>query len=295
MAHVPGSPAVRPFPLLGGPALALATLAALAHPTSGIAQTGGAQPAAAAAAAPSPQVAAPWWQNPATVTAALASVLSLATTTVALGFGHWNTRLTIRASRATSEASTNQKANDSELAAIQARLDGFYGPYLQRSEENRLLADELRSRRPKGFRTLLSLIEPGWLDAQPKADRTLIDEIVGNGAELRTMIRKRAGEVDASISPYLARAGTHFTVLALARAAALGDDPERFRRFVYPRQLDPVLRLDMARLRARAALLRSSLLVQHPASPGLEIPAELALEPWEPGEEGAAIEGDMAT
>ena len=223
------------------------------------------------AAAPAPPIATPswWYAPPPLLTAALSGFFGLAGTALALQFGWWNTKTAI-----------NQKANEAELAAIRAKLDAFYGPYLQRSEENKLLAAELHSRQPPGFRTLLGLVDPRWYKNLTKAESTLVDEIVANGIDLRAMMRERAGAVDPAVLPYLARAGTHFTMLILAKAGSLDGDPERYRHFVYPRQLDPVLRADMARLEARATLLRSALLVRHDPAPCLVVPDGLALDPW---------------
>ena len=221
-----------------------------------------------------------WWYNPPILlTAALSGVIGLGGTALALCFGWLNTRRTLDVARATSEATINQKANEAELSAIQIKLDTFYGPYLQRSGENELLARELRGGRPSGYRMLLSLVDPAWYGGLSKADATIVAEVVANGLELRTMIRERAGAVDPAVLPYLERAGSHFTLLHLAKQGALDGDPERFRRFAYPRQLDPVLRIDMERLRARAALLRSAPFARHEAAPRLAIPSEHALEP----------------
>ena len=195
--------------------------------------------------------------------AALPGFIGLAGTWLALWVGRRN-----------ADASTNQKANEAELASIVARLDGFYGPYLQRSEENRLLAEELRSRQPAGFRTLIGLLDPAWNPSLDKADGTIVDEVVENGRELRAMLRDKAASVEPALRPFLAEAATHFTMLILARAGSLSNDPARFRRYVYPRRLDEVLSADLERLRTRAALLAASPAALHPRLAALAIPPD---------------------
>jgi hypothetical protein len=74
---------------------------------------------------------------------------------------------------------------------------------------------------------------------------SIIGDIVGNGTDLRTLIRDKAGAVDPAVLPYLARAGTHFTMLKLAKEGALANDPKRFELYVYPAQLDEVLSMDV--------------------------------------------------
>src|SRR5262249_53178775 len=108
-------------------------------------------------------------------------------------------------------------------------------------------------------------------------DQTLVNEIVANGSDLRTLIRDKTGAVDPAILPYLAEAGTHFTMLKLAKDGALENDPKRFERYVYPRKLDDVLKLDMARLKKRADLLLNQPSKSHGSPEPLKIPPQLAL------------------
>jgi hypothetical protein len=199
-----------------------------------------------------------------------------------LKVGKSNTEKTIETAQRNSDAAINQKANEAELKEIQEKLDTFCGPYLQRSEENRLLALELRDRQPDRatFRTLLKLLDPAWFVSLSKADQTIIDEIVGNGTDLRTLIRDKAGAVDPAVLPYLARAATHFTILKLAKEGALENDPKRFERYVYPAQLDEVLNLDMARLKRRSQTLQSRPSERHGLLEALVIPPALALAAW---------------
>jgi len=162
---------------------------------------------------------------------------------------------------------------------IRTKLDGFYGPFVQRLEEGRLLANELRDRQPdkSTFRMLIKLLDPGWLKGTSPADRTIATEIVENGQILIALIRDKAGAVDPAISPYLARAATHFTVLKLAKDGALENDPQRFDRYVFPKELDEVLQLEVARLTNRANALQSKPTAAHGPMASLAIPMNLAL------------------
>ncbi len=211
-----------------------------------------------------------WWHAPpALFTSLVSGVFGLGGTWLGLWFGLRNTR-----------ATNNQKANEAEQAAIAGTLATFHGPYLQRSRENLLLASEFHARRGPGFRTLLALLDPSWLPSLAPADQTIVREIVGNGRDLRAMLRDKAGAVDPVLRPYLARAGTHFTMLALAADGALEDDRERFERFVYPRPLDDVLDADMRRLLGRIELLRGRPFDRHGPIQPLSISADQALAPW---------------
>lgn len=181
-----------------------------------------------------------------------------------------------------STATINQKNNEAELKEIRAKLDGFYGPFGRRSHEGALMALELRARQPDKvtFRTLLKLLDPEWLKNASKADQTIVAEIVQNGAGLLALIRDKAGALEPSVSDYLARAAIHFTMLKLAKDGALENDPDRFARYVFPWQLDKVLKLEIARLNARADLLQSKPSETHSPLAALAIPAEFALPEW---------------
>jgi hypothetical protein len=224
-----------------------------------------------------------WWTRLVPIIAPIISgLIALGGVWLGLRVGQSNTQRTIDAAQLNSEAAINQKANESELKEIQEKFDAFYGPYLQRSEENRLLALELRDRQPDRatFRTLLKLLDPAWFAGLSKADQTIVNEIVGNGVELRTLIRDKAGAVDSAVLPYLARAGTHFTILKLAKEGALNNDPGRFERYVYPAQLDAVLSADMTRLKRRSQTLQTRPSERHGPLDPLVIPPELALPVW---------------
>jgi len=137
------------------------------------------------------------------------------------------------------------------------------------------VVQELRRRQPKGFRTLLSLLDPAWLKAQSKSDQTIVDTIVENGLVLQGLIREQSGAVDPALLPFLAKAGTHFTMLRLAREGALDNDRERFAPYVYPRELDEILRLETTRLRSRLEQLSDRPTARHPPLGPLIIPDAL--------------------
>lgn len=177
------------------------------------------------------------------------------------------------------QAAVNQKANELEIARIEHWLGTFFGPFMQLSEENKRIADLLRARQSDpDFRTLKALLDPEWKRSASETDLNLISRIVGNGVQLRTLIREKAGPTAPALSAYLSRAAAHFSILELADAGALTEETGDFDLYVYPRQLDPVLKLERDRLEARRDVLLSGLSERHVAAPALEIPANLALD-----------------
>lgn len=204
--------------------------------------------------------------------APIVSVLSMLVALAAIIIGQKN-----------NQASLWQKANETESKDIQGQLDEFYGPYLLKSEANYLMAQELRARQPEPerFRLLVKVFDRTWLDQLPAADRGIVREVCENAQELEGFIRDHAKMVDAQILPYLSRARAHFRILYLAHKGELGSEfPPYLARYVYPRSLDRVLKLEVDRLQRRCEALRAS---PHKAPGPLEplvIPKELSLEEW---------------
>lgn len=64
----------------------------------------------------------------------------------------------IRSNGNSSRQTTIQKANEAELEALQSKLDNFYGPYLQLSNTNALIASDLKSRQREGAAMRVLLI-----------------------------------------------------------------------------------------------------------------------------------------
>lgn len=133
-----------------------------------------------------------------------------------LDFARRNNEQSIAASQKASEAAIWQKANETELKDLTAKLDGFYGPFMQMSQANHLVTEEFRSRQPAGFRTLPKVFDRQWLEALPVGDRKVIEEVCQKGADLEKFIAEKAGNVDRQVVPYLARASAHFHILNLA-------------------------------------------------------------------------------
>lgn len=219
----------------------------------------------------------PW----ATIVPLVGSVLALFGVIWSLKIARDNTATLTQASRQTSEDSIWQKANEAELADIQAKLDGFYMPFWLLSKTNHLLALDVKSRQSTDYRLLVQLFDKKWRDALSEGDRKLVDIICNNAEELRTLIATKAGLVDGTVLEYLSRASVHFRILHSAYKDELGTDSSRFLKYVYPRQLDGVVQLEIDRLKARAQELRDKP-GKRPSPPvALVIPKGLELPAWD--------------
>lgn len=201
---------------------------------------------------------------------------------IAIEAAQRNAEASITAAQRNNEASLWQKANETELKDIQAKLDEFYGPFFQLSGMNKLLALEFRARQPDTgtFRLLRSVFDRQWLDSLSQGDKTVVREVCNNATALEDFLKDKVAMVDAKVLPYLFRASAHFRILRLAYGGELGIDPTNFLRYVYPWQLDKVLELEVGRLQRRCDLLRAN----PTSAPGpmelLDVPAEFAPPDW---------------
>jgi hypothetical protein len=201
----------------------------------------------------------------------IVSLAGAAVAIVAVGVTAW-----------TSHRTAAQKANEAEVAALQSKLDSFFGPYIQLSRTNELIVTDLKQRHAEGpgMRLLPILLDPDWTKRFSAGELALVEEILSIDAELLKLIHDKAGLVSSTIQPYLWRVAGHFRVMALASKGKLDNDRQRFANYVYPTELDKVMQLEFNRILARITLLQSQPMKLHAAAPELTIPDELKLPQW---------------
>lgn len=176
-----------------------------------------------------------------------------------------------------------QKTNETELKVIQDRLDGFYGPFRTLSDVNKLMNRDLRDRQadPKTFILIEKLFDKTWRAGVTSGEAALLKEVADNSKRLRAFIEKNVGMIDEKLLPYLSRAAAHYRMIELAFDKELGTDPAPFvKRYVFPRAVEDVLRLEVERLERRRDLLMTAPFKRPPPLKPLSIPAEYALPEW---------------
>ena len=211
-----------------------------------------------------------------------AAILSAVTAIVAVIVGYLTARHTLKIAKSNSDAAIWQRANELELKDIQSRLDGFYGPFRHTSQVNMLMYRDLRSRQnDERFILIEKLFEQTWRNNLSTGEQALLAEIAAKAKELREFIAAHLGMMDEKVVPYLARVSAHYRMIELAYDNKLGTDPRPFvDRYVFPRQIDDVLRLEVERLERRRAILMANPYTVPPPLEQLKLPAELALREW---------------
>lgn len=226
-------------------------------------------------------VGAPWWSYFIPVFGPILSgALAFVGVWLGLRIAADNTGKTIAAAQNNNDAAIWQKANETELRDIQAKLDGFYIPFQLLSKANHQFAQDLRSRESKDYRMLMKLFDNQWLEKLSPGDKKLVEIVCNNAEDLRALIASKSGLVDDKILPYLSRASAHFRILHLAYKSELGTEPARFRDYVYPRELDSMIALEIKRLRNRMEQLRANPGTHLAPLKPFVIPPNLELPEW---------------
>ena len=136
----------------------------------------------------------------------------------------------------TSYMTLKTKKHDDERNEIYKKLNDFYGPFEQlRMKSRRLYALFVQSK-GEDFRTLTALLKGEKFNAN---DKRLLEEIVSIDKKLENLIIEKSGLIDqGEIRDLLARAATHFSIISQAYEGKLKGEPDRFKEYVFPRELD---------------------------------------------------------
>lgn len=143
-----------------------------------------------------------------------------------------------------------EKAREEERNAIRAKINDFYGPFLQLRNASRFLyqqafiprrTDEERAKYADSeghFRTLIALIRGHQFAG---TDAVILEQIVDIGRRSSELIASSIGVVDdPELREDLARATSHFRLiqLALQRPADFSDAGSEFDGLTFPSTLD---------------------------------------------------------
>jgi hypothetical protein len=146
--------------------------------------------------------------------------------------------------------------------------------------------EELHAIETGEMRILLLLVDPDWKQTFTPGDIGFVEEILSIDAKLLELIQEKSGLVSSAVQPYLWRAASHFRIMKLASEGKLDNDPARYAHYVYPRQLDKIIEMEIKRIYGRIDLIRNNPMVQHPLAKELVIPDNLKLSDW-PGSSSA--------
>lgn len=173
--------------------------------------------------------------------------------------------LTVYFSRKNHKEMLADKRTEERKKEIYKILNEFYGPFQQYLNTSNEFYRILTKDKPKGFRTLPYLLnndatfqnEDGTYSKAvlSEADREILNQIVAIGEKLEALIVEKAGLIDDPVlrndfvpnlpltdvtlekNGLLAIARAHFQIIRLAHAGVLTGETEKFKDYVFPREL----------------------------------------------------------
>lgn len=142
-----------------------------------------------------------------------------------------------------------QQVHDEERKLIYEKLNSFYGPFQQLRGASQELYKMFKPAQDENFRTLIALLEGKKFEGN---DKILLEQIIDISKKLDRLIVKRIGLVDdEKLRQLLWIANTNFRLIRLAYQGALVGDIERFKEYVFPRELDAKVAEEIHRLKQR--------------------------------------------
>lgn len=99
------------------------------------------------------------------------------------------------------------------------------------------------------FRTLLALLNG---EKFYNNDKMLLNEIIEIDQKLERLIIEKSGYIENSnLSELLSKAAIHFNIMYQAYNGTLSGEVERFKEYIYPRELDEELNREVTKLKNR--------------------------------------------
>lgn len=148
-----------------------------------------------------------------------------------------------------------QKNHEDERKEIYKKLNSFYGPMKQLLGVSFELYERLTSSRPKGFRTLVALLNGEKFQGN---DKILLEQILDVEEHMDRLILEQSGLVDdEELQKLLSKVSAHFRLIRLAYKGDLVGQAERFEGNVFPREITGKIEKEIARLKSRLDVLNA--------------------------------------
>jgi hypothetical protein len=143
----------------------------------------------------------------------------------------------------------NQKQHEEERKEIYKKLNSFYGPFGHLLRTSSELYEVFTRDKGDEFRTLTFLLNGQKLQGN---DDVLIRQIIDITGEMDKLIITNSGLIDGEeMRDVLARASAHFRILRLAHSGDITGEAEKFRDYVFPRDLSEKTEKQIGKLKAR--------------------------------------------
>ena len=165
------------------------------------------------------------------------------------------------------------------------KLNEFYYPLKKYLDTSKSFSEILKSDKPKGFRTLLHLLNPDIEYEEvgkimlTKNDQAIINQIIKIGFEIEKLITEKSGIIDdiEFTKPYkpspefsdviisnemsiLTLAVNHIRIIRLAFENGIKSDVQKYVSYVYPRELNQKVEIIIQKLEREIKLFDSEII-----------------------------------
>lgn len=147
------------------------------------------------------------------------------------------------------------KGKEAKREEISKKLNEFYGPFQQLRRKNEMLYELFREGKGTDFRTLTALLQGQVFTDN---DKELLTQIIEVNGQLETLIINNSGLIDdVEMRNLLSKATAHYKIISLAYKGLLKDQSDRFKDYVYPRELDEKIEQQINSLEKKLSMLYS--------------------------------------
>lgn len=141
------------------------------------------------------------------------------------------------------------KKNDDERKEIYKKLNLFYGPLRHYRGTSYQLYQTFEKVRGGNFRMLIALLNGEMFQGN---DRYIIEEILKISEDIEKLVSSNSGLIDnQELRDLLAKVVAHSRLIKGAYKGEIQGETDRFREFVFPRQIDRKIDEEINKLKNR--------------------------------------------
>lgn len=145
------------------------------------------------------------------------------------------------------------KLREDEIKEINSKLNEFYGPFIQLKEKNKILYELFTKDKEDYFKTLVALLKGEEFKGN---DKKLLNEIIEIDKKLESLIVDKGGYIENDyLRGLFAKASAHFNIMNQAYNGTLRGEVDRFKEYIYPKELDLEIKKEVNRLNNRINVL----------------------------------------
>jgi uncharacterized membrane-anchored protein YhcB (DUF1043 family) len=146
---------------------------------------------------------------------------------------------------------SHQRKKENQRLKAKEELENFYYPFRHLQQKSQMLYILFNNNKGKDFRTLLYLLQYGESNLSPN-DKILLNKIIEVGKDWSKLILENLSYVtNQRIHNELSKLGVHLTVIELAQNGLLKSEVDRFKEYIFPIDLIPLINQEISQLESK--------------------------------------------